>query len=92
MNSARLARVVCISLMIGSTIAALILYGLLFDSLSEDDLVQISFVWVGLIAFGIGGLILARKGLGWAIAIGLVFALAAYLALQTFYLTVWQNL
>lgn len=90
--TARAARIICILTMAVATLAVFALYGLLFDHLSETELVQVSFIWVSLIGFGVGGLILAHKGLGASIGIGLVVAFAFFLALQTFFWTIWPSL
>jgi hypothetical protein len=83
---------ICIITMSVATLLALALYGVMFESMSEDALVQISFFWICAIAFGAGGLILAHKGIGPALGIGAVIAFAFFLALQTFYVVVWPSL
>jgi FtsH-binding integral membrane protein len=90
--TAKIARIICYIVMATVTIGVLLLYGIYFDDLSETELVQISFVWVSLMGFGIGGLLLAYKGVGAAMGIGLVIAMAFFLALQTFYSVVWPSL
>lgn len=90
--TAKVARIICYITMATVTIGVLLLYGIYFDDLSETELVQISFLWVSLMGFGVGGLLLAYKGVGAAIGIGLVIALAFFLALQTFYWTLWSAL
>jgi serine/threonine protein kinase len=62
------------------SLAALALYGILFDAFSESDLVALSFAWLPLVAFGLG----ARRtdsilgGLRWAVVgtllLGVFFA------------------
>ena len=90
--TAKMARIISLTIMGVTTLIVLIVYGLMFDSMSETLLVQISFIWVSAIAFGAGGLLLAHKGIGPALGIGLVIALGAFLALQTFYITIWPSL
>lgn len=90
--TAKIARIICYVTMATVTLGVLLLYGIYFDDLSETELVQVSFLWVSLMGFGIGGLLLAHKGVGAAIGIGLVIALAFFLALQTFFLTIWPSL
>jgi hypothetical protein len=90
--TAKLARIVCFSIMGFVTLLVLALYGVFFDKMSETELVQISFFWISLMGFGLGGLILAHKGIGWSMAVGAVIALAFFLALQTFYMTIWPSL
>lgn len=89
--TARLARMICIGTMAIVTVLVLILYGLFFDNFSEKKLVLLSFLWISLLGFGLGGLLLAHKGVGASVGIGLVIALAFFLALQTFYLTLWGD-
>ncbi len=74
------------------TVIVLLIYLLFFDNFSETELVQLSFPWISLMGFGLGGLILAHKGVGPSIGVGLVIALAFFLALETFYLTLWSSL
>lgn len=90
--TAKLARIICIAIMVITTIAVLALYGLLFNQMSETELVQLSFLWISLMGLGLGGLLLAHKGVGPALGIGLVIALAFLLALVTFYVTIWPSL
>jgi hypothetical protein len=90
--TARLARIVSIGTMVFVTLVVFLLYGVFFDRMSETDLVQISFIWVSLVGFGIGGLIVAHKGVGFAIGIGLAVAFAFFLALEAFFITVWPSL
>ena len=75
-----------------ATAMSLLLYGFLFDRMRETELVSISFLWIGAIAFGAGGLLLAHKGVGPSIGIGMVIAFAVELGLQTFYWLVWPSL
>jgi hypothetical protein len=90
--TAKLARIICIIVMATVTLAVLMLYGLFFNDFSETDLVQLSFIWVSLMGFGVGGLILAHKGVGYSVGIGLVIALAFFLGLQTFFVLIWPSL
>jgi undecaprenyl pyrophosphate phosphatase UppP len=90
--TARLARLLSIWTMIAVTLVVLVIYGAYFDDFSETELVQLSFIWISLIGWGIGGLLLAYKGIGPSIGIGLVVALAFFLALQTFYVLIWPSL
>jgi hypothetical protein len=90
--TAQLARKICLITMGAATLLVLLLYGVMFESMSETFLVQVSFLWVCAIAFGGGGLLLAHKGLGPALGIGAVIAFAFFLALQTFYALVWPLL
>jgi hypothetical protein len=90
--TAKIARIICYITMATVTLGVSLLYGIYFDDLSEIQLVEISFVWVSLMGFSLGGLLLAHKGVGAAVGIGLVIALAFFLALQTFYWTFWTSL
>ncbi len=90
--SAKVARIISLSTMGIVTLTVLVLYGLYFDNFSETELVQLSFLWISLMGFGLGGLLLAHKGVGASVGIGLVIALAFFLALQTFYVVLWPSL
>lgn len=90
--TAKIARILCWAIIAIATLGALVLYGTMFDHMSEDDLVQISFLWICAIGFGAGGLLLAHRGLLAALGIGAVIALGFFLALETFYQMVWPSL
>jgi hypothetical protein len=90
--TARLARIVSIGAMVFVSTVVFLLYGVFFNSMSETDLVQISFIWVSMIGFGIGGLVVAHKGLGFSVGVGLAVAFAFFLALEAFYITLWSSL
>ena len=90
--TAKLARIISLSLMAITTLIVVTIYGVMFNSMSEDLLVQVSFLWVTAMAFGAGGLLLAHKGIGPSFGIAAVIALGAFLALQTFYVTIWPSL
>jgi serine/threonine protein kinase len=64
----------------GGGIITLALYGVLFDSFSESDLVAFSFVWIPVLAFGLGARATdsVRGGIVWAG--GSLVALAVFLA------------
>jgi uncharacterized membrane protein len=90
--TAKLARIICIVVMLSVTMVVGLLYGFMFDNFSETELVQLSFLWVSMMGFGVGGLLLSHKGVGPAVGIGLVIALAFLLALITFYMVLWPAL
>ncbi|MFN8394162.1 MAG: hypothetical protein U0176_05745 [Bacteroidia bacterium] len=90
--TAKLAKTISILTMVVTTALVLLLYGIYFDSFSESALVTLSFVWVNLFGFGLGGLIVSRRGIGWSVGIGFVAALALDLALFTFFLVLWPML
>jgi serine/threonine protein kinase len=74
-------------------VGAGVLYGLLFNELSETELVELSPLWIAPIAFGITGsaTLRARRGLarlGLAAA-GMVFA---FLVLAVFFTLIWPSL
>lgn len=90
--SAKIARMISIWTMAIVTLAVAALYGFFFDNFSETELMQLSFLWISLMGFGVGGLILAHKGVGASVGIGLVIALAFFLGLQTFFWLIWPSL
>lgn len=90
--TAKLARTICLLTMGIATALVVLLYGIFFESFSEDDLIVLSFVWMNLIGFGLGGLIVSRRGVGWSVGIGLVAALTLDLALFTFFVLFWASL
>jgi hypothetical protein len=59
-------------------LSALTLYGLMFDSFSETQLVRLSFVWLPLVAFGLA--VKVRD----SIPVALTWTVAATVALGVF--------
>ncbi len=70
----------------GGTVAALAFYGVLFDSFSESDLVAMSYLWVPVIAFGLG---VRLRG---TIVGGLTWALFGFLLLGVFLVGIFPAL
>jgi serine/threonine protein kinase len=70
-----------------------VLYGLLFNELSETELVELSPLWIAPVAFGLAGRATLRTRGVWArlglAATGMVFA---FLGLAVFFTLVWPSL
>lgn len=90
--TAKLAKTISILTMVITTVLVLLLYGIFFESFSENDLITLSFIWMNLFGFGLGGWIVSRRGIGWSVGIGLVAALTLDLALFTFFIVLWPSL
>ena len=63
------------ALLIGTLLLAIV-YGIWFDSFSETEMVELSFVWLGLLAFSVTGLQKQDEGPRKSILMGILAALA----------------
>ena len=87
------------SWMLGFTLAAT-LYFTMFDEWSETELVQVSFVWLPMIAFGIAGVTITNtrktKGLDSSVKAVLphafLWTMVTLILMGAFYGSIWEGL
>gem|GEM_PF-3966101 len=69
-----------------------VIYGLLFDSMSETNMIQLSYLWSGPMLFSILGLIAAYSGSRKPFLVGLIGMFSAPVLLFLFFQVFWQML
>lgn len=68
------------------------IYGVMFDSLSETSMIQLSYLWSGPLLYAIVGLISAYSGSKKPFLTGLIGLIAAPILLFSFFEIFWQML
>ncbi|PKP22199.1 MAG: hypothetical protein CVU05_04870 [Bacteroidetes bacterium HGW-Bacteroidetes-21] len=80
-------------IMFGIVIILIIaIYGVLFDSLSETEMIKLSYLWIGPLFFSIIGLIAAYNGAKKPMLIGLIGLFLAPVLLFLFFGIFWSML
>lgn len=68
------------------------IYGVMFDSLSETSMIQLSYLWSGPLLYALVGLIAAYSGAKKPFLTGLIGLIAAPLLLFSFFEIFWEML
>ncbi|MCB9232760.1 MAG: hypothetical protein H6581_13905 [Bacteroidia bacterium] len=84
-------RIFMITMLIGTGLV-LFLYGMYFNSFSETELVNLSFVWIGCLAFGFSGLEMEKRGKKLVLLKAFGWAFLAIFLLTFFFAAFWSSL